>query len=265
MKYGIGNKEAVKQTYVLAKDPDMSAAKDGKIRNGDIILAVNRRNVADLKEATRLIEDCSLSENSTLGMLRTTPTTFHKEMPVDKDHAGRYQVAIDSQWQMSFVMKKLESTNDQTTTEGKWTKIFFVTDIEDTDPAWHCGVRHGDILLDVNGHDVREMNLNNVSEKIREAKDADSSILLMSRVRTPDAASFISELGNSDEKSDDEDEKKEDNLTLSEYNAKQKKRRNEDREAGGMTVMTMALMTKPLRCTLLASETSKFFILKTGF
>ena len=77
------------------------------------------------------------------------------------------------------------------------------------------------------------MILNNVSEKIGEARDADSSILLMSRVTTPDAASFISELGNSDEKSDDEDEKKEDNLTLSQYNAKQKKSRNEDREAGG--------------------------------
>ena len=107
--------------------------------------------------------------------------------------------------------------------------------------------------------------MNNVSEKIREAQDADSSILLMSRVTTPDAALFISELGNSDEKSDDENEKKEDNLILSELGTKQKKRRNEDTEAGGMTSMTKALMTKALRCTLLASETSQFFILKSGF
>ena len=77
------------------------------------------------------------------------------------------------------------------------------------------------------------MNLNNVSEKIGEARDADSSILLMSRVTTPDAASFIRELGNLDEKSDDENEKKEDDLPLSALSTKQKKRRNEDTEAEG--------------------------------
>ena len=214
-------------------DPEKSASKDGKICNGDIIMSVASVSISNLEQASDLIEACSLSEATTLGMFRTTATIFHKEMPVNARHAGRYRVAINGQWLMSFLLKDLELTNEKTTTELEWTKIFFVADIDDTDPAWHCGVRPGDILLGINGHDVQKMDVKTVSQMIWEAREAGSSVLLMSRVTTPDAASFIRELGKRDEKSDDENEKKEDDLTLSKLGTKQKKRGNEDTEAGG--------------------------------
>ena len=79
----------------------------------------------------------------------------------------------------------------------------------------------------------KKIVLNNVCKLMWESQDAGSSELVMSRVTTPVAASYICGLDKRDEKSDDENEKKEDDLPLSALGTKQKKKRNEDTEAEG--------------------------------
>ena len=91
----------------MGMDPEKSASKDGKICNGDIIMSVATVSIENQQHASDLIEACSLSEATTLGMFCNTATIFHKEMPVDAGHARRYKVAINGQWLMSCLLKDL--------------------------------------------------------------------------------------------------------------------------------------------------------------
>ena len=93
------------------------------------------------------VEATSLTNMTVLGLTCTQATTFHENMPVDANHTGQFCVLINGQWQMGFLEEELEST-----------KIFFVKQINDSGPAWQCGVRRGDILLELNGCVVQEMD-----------------------------------------------------------------------------------------------------------
>ena len=94
---------------------------------------------------------------------------------------------------------------------------------------------------------------------IWETQEDGSSVLLMSRVTTPDAASYICALDKRDEEMDDENQEIDNDLPLSELSKKRREKMRTQRQR------VMKSIIHAIVCTFLASETSRFFISMMGF
>ena len=98
------------------------------------------------------------------------------------------------------------------------TKIYFVSQMDEQEPAWQCGVRRGDILLEINGSVLQTLSDESVSELIWESqKNGRNSELLMSRVTTPMRTLYTNFLDNPNDESDD------DRTTLADLETQKKK------------------------------------------
>jgi len=172
----VGDREGALVADVISGSP----ADKGGIERGDIIIAYNGKAVKDSHDLPAMVAATPVGEEATVTVLRDgkehqLPIKVGK-LPSEEAKLEKSVQPAKGKWglQLHDLSPQIAQQFRLEADQG-----VVVVGVEPGSPADEAGIQQGDVIVEVERHPVSSVN--DVKEKIGEAKDKDHLLLLVQR------------------------------------------------------------------------------------